>query len=115
MLTVGWNNPASLHDVGSWSDIIQIEAGKHRTVGLKSGGTVEAVGSNSNGQINVTTWTDIIEVSAGWNNYGQLNVSTWTDIVQVEAGEWHTVGLKKYGTLVAVGDNHYGGQCNIED
>jgi len=60
-------------------------------VGLKSDGTVVAV---------------------GWNGYGQCNVGNWTDIIQVSAGMWHTVGLRADGTVVAVGDNGTG-QCNV--
>ena len=40
----------------------------------------------------------------------QCDVGGWTDIIQVAAGEWHTVGLKSDGTVVAVGSNIYG-QC----
>ena len=53
-------------------------------MGLKSDGTVVAV---------------------GYNCYGQLDVGSWSNIVQVAAGEIHTVGLKSDGTVVAVGDN----------
>jgi hypothetical protein len=62
-------------------------------VGLKSDGTVVAVGNNY---------------------YGQCDVSSWTDIVQVAASYLHTVGLKSDGTVVAVGHNFYG-QCNLFD
>ena len=55
------------------------------TVGVKSDGTVVAVGRN---------------------NYGQCNVGSWTDIVQVAAGDGHTVGLKSDGTVVAVGNKY---------
>ena len=34
-------------------------------------------------------------------------------IVSISAGTSHTVGLKKDGTVVAVGDN-YNGQCNVD-
>ena len=34
---------------------------------------------------------------------GQLDVGSWTNIVQVAAGGYHTVGLKSDGTVVAVG------------
>ena len=61
------------------------------TVGLKSDGTVVAVGDNY---------------------YGQFNVGSWTNIVQVAAGDSHTVGLKSDGTVVAVGDN-YCGQLDV--
>jgi len=70
-----------------------VAAAGYHTVGLKSDGTVVAVGDN---------------------NYGQLNVSTWTDIEQVAAGYRHTVGLKSDGTVVAVGLNNHG-QCDVSD
>ena len=54
----------------------------YHTVGLKSDGTVVAVGDNASGQCNVTGWMDS---------------------VQVAAGRYHTVGLKSDGTVVAAG------------
>jgi len=98
----------------------RVAAGYAHTVGLKSDGTVVAVGRNAYGQLNVNSWTDIIQVAAGaehtvglksdgtvvgigWNNYGQLNVGNWTNITQIATGGWHTVGLKSDGTVVAVG------------
>ncbi len=68
-----------------------VAAGWYHTVGLKSDGTVVAVGRN---------------------DYGQCNVGGWTDITQVAAGSIHTVGLKGDGTVVSVGCNG-GGQCNV--
>lgn len=61
------------------------------TIGLKSDGTVLAVGRNGDGQCNVSGWTDIVSVCAGGN---------------------HSVGLKSDGTVLAVGHNGYG-QCNV--
>jgi alpha-tubulin suppressor-like RCC1 family protein len=69
----------------------QVAAGYAHTVGLKSDGTVVAVGDNF---------------------YGQLNVGSWKDIEQMAAGRHHTVGLKSDGTVVAVGDNGFG-QLNV--
>ena len=68
-----------------------IAAGRRHTVGLKSDGTVTAVGDNK---------------------YGQCNVSDWNDIVAIAAGCAHTVGLKSDGTVVAVGNNEFG-QCDV--
>lgn len=65
--------------------------GNAHTIGLKSDGTVVAV---------------------GWNEYGQCNVSGWRDIVAEAAGCAHSLGLKSDGTVVAVGDNKYG-QCDV--
>lgn len=58
---------------------------------MKSDGTVIAVGDNENGQCNVSDWTDIVSVSAGY---------------------YHTIGLKSDGTVVAVGDNEFV-QCDL--
>ncbi len=106
-----------------------ISAGNLHTVGLKSDGTVVAVGKNDDGQCDVSKWKDIIAVSAGnfhtvglkadgtvvavgYNDNGQCDVSNWEDIVAVSAGGLHTVGLKADGTVVAVGGNGIG-QCDV--
>ncbi len=113
---------------------MSIDIGYDHIVGLKSDGTVVAVGDNECGQCNVSDWTDIVAISAGnsytvglksdgtvvavGDNYeGQCDVSDWTDIVAISAGENYepyTVGLKADGTVVAVGNNNYG-QCNVSD
>ena len=120
-------------DVGSWSDIVQVDAGGmdglSYSIGLKADGTVVAVGYEGSGQLNVGSWTDIVQVAAaehcyecqtvglkddgsvvavGNNSDGQLEVGSWTDIVQVAANNNHTIGVKDDGTVVAVGDNNYG-------
>ena len=112
-----------------WNDIAvrdTVSTGSWNTVGLKSDGTVVAVG---NGQYDVSGWTDIIAVSTGDehtvglksdgtvvavgdNEYSRCDVGDWTDIVAVSTGDEHTVGLKSDGTVVAVGNNDYG-QCNV--
>ena len=108
-----------------WEDIAvrgTISAEYYHTVGLKSDGTVVAVGRNYSGQCDVSKWTDIVAISAGEhhtvglksngkvvavgsNGYGRCDVSKWTDIVAISAGDWHTVGLKSDGTVV----ESYGG------
>ena len=74
-------------------DIVQVAAGSLHTVGIKSDGTVVAV---------------------GYNSYGQCNVGGWTDIAEVAAGLGHTVGLKTDGIVVAVGLNECE-QCEVGD
>ena len=108
---------------------VMIAAGTDHIVGVRSDGTVVAVGSNNSGQCDVSGWTDIMAiaagdsytvglkvdgtvVAAGSNNSGQCDVSGWRDIVSVAAGGSHTLGLKADGTVVAVGSNNYG-QCDI--
>lgn len=99
-----------------WDEIAvreTISAGYSHTVGLKSDGTVVAVGSNYDGRCAVSGWTDIVAVSAG-DDYtvclksngmvvavgGNVNGQFWTDIVAISAGRYHTVGLKSDGTVV---------------
>jgi len=69
-----------------------IAVGYGHTLGLKSDGTMVAI---------------------GFNDDGQRNVQEWSDIVAFSGGAYHTVGLKKDGTVVAAGDNIYG-QCDID-
>ncbi len=106
-----------------------ISASVSSTVGLKSNGTVVAVGYNGNGKCSVDGWKDIIAISAGAghtvglkadgtvvavgeNSAGQCDVDGWTDVVAISSAAYHTVGLKADGTVVAVGSNAYG-QCNV--
>ena len=114
-----------------------VSAGSDRTVGLKSDGTVVAVGWNKYGQCDVADWRDIVAVSAGYrhtvglksdgtvlavgdNDDGQCDVADWRDIVAVSAGLAHTVGLKSDGTVVATKFIEgkyitYDGQCEVAD
>ena len=100
-----------------------MDVGNSHIVGLRSDGTVVATGSDNNeGQCDVSSWKDIVSVSAGnqhtvgvkkdgtvvaagHNDYGQCEVSGWTDIVAVVAGPYYTVGVKTDGTVVAVGSD----------
>ncbi len=107
-----------------------ISVGCEHTVGLKSDGTVVAVGSNVYGFCDVENWTDIMSISAGdyhtvglksdgtvvavgSSSFGRCNIEEWTDIVSISAGSYHTVGLKSDGTVVVADSNLYG-QCNVE-
>ena len=109
--------------------VFLIAANYGHTVGLKSDGTVVAIGYNFDGQCNVGGWTDVAQVAAGrdhtvglgadgtaiavgYNPDGRCNVGGWTDVVHVAAGDYHTAGVKSDGTVVAVGSNDYG-QCNV--
>ena len=106
-----------------------VTAGRGHTAGLKSDGTVIAVGLDSEGQCDVGGWTDIVQIAAGFdhtvgiesdgtvvavglNDHGQCNIGDWAGIVQVSANRGHTVGLKSNGTVIAVGDNTLG-QCDV--
>ena len=45
------------------------------------------------------------------DNYNQQKANSWTDIVAISADD-HILGLKKDGTVVAVGSN-WDGKCNV--
>ena len=106
-----------------------ISSDSSRTVGLKSDGTVVAVGANYDGEIDVSGWKDIVAISTvydhtvglksdgtvvavGANYDGEIDVSGWKDIVAISAGYDYTVGLKSDGTVVAVGYNN-NGECDV--
>ena len=113
----------------SLTNIPQVAAGWYHTVGLKTDGTVVAVGYNYYGQCNIGNWRNITQVAAngahtvglcsngtvvavGNNEKGQCNVGGWRNITQVATGCYHTMGRKSDGTVVAVGDDG-SGQCNV--
>ncbi len=108
-----------------------IYAGSWHTLGLKTDGTVIAMGNDDRGQCNVSEWNDIVAVSAGIghsvglkkdgtviavgnNNDKQCAVSDWNNIVAISAKNFFTIGLKKDGTVVATGGDSYG-QCNVSE
>lgn len=72
-----WNNIIAIATGGGYND-------PGHTVGLKSDGTVVAVGND---------------------DYGQCSgVENWENIVAIAAGDHHTVGLRKDGRVVIAGD-----------
>ena len=101
-----------------------IAAGKSHTVGLKSDGTVVAIGDNYDGQCEINEWTDIIAIAAGEshtvglksdgtvvavgnNHFNQCEVSDWTNIVGISAGDYVTMGLKSDGTVIVSDYPHW--------
>jgi len=112
-----------------WTDITQVAAGHRHTVGLKSDGTVVAVGATNEWQCDVGDWSEIDQIAAGGYHTvglrsdgtvvaagttydGKCDVGDWSEIDQIAAGGWHTVGLESDGTVVAVGVNG-AGQCDV--
>lgn len=68
--------------VSDWTDIVAIATSGLRTVGLKSDGTVVAVGNDCQ---------------------GVCNVSEWRDVTEIAADDDATYGLTKDGTLLVAG------------
>lgn len=74
-------------DVEDWKNIVAIEKGAMRTVGLCADGSV---------------------VARGCNNCGQGNVSDWHDVVAIKAHGNLTVGICADGTVVCCGEGPAG-------
>lgn len=113
-----------------------IACGYAYMVGLKSDGTVVAVGDNHNGQCNVEEWTDIIAIGCvnshqnfrtiGLTSGGTVimsgkehptqsyNFDQWSNIIAISCGTSHIAGLKSDGTVVATGGD-YSGTCDVAD
>lgn len=131
-------------NVDDWENIVAVSAGDAYVVGLKEDGTLVFDGHNGDGQLDIGHWTNIVSIATGWRHtvgldtdgtvhiagHGQnsqeqqiaARKSDWTDIIAVAAGggyspsdgNGHTVGLRKDGRVVAVGDNQFG-QCNVDE
>ena len=133
VLITGYRSASQLRQIAEhredWSNIIAVAAGgghnnpsygNGHTVGLKSDGTVVAVGDNSFGQCNVGGWTDIVAIAAGDSHTvglrsdgtvlitGEYETNLqlgdeWTNIVAIAAGTEFTLGLRYDGTVLATG------------
>ena len=94
-------------DVSGWSDIVSISVGTRHTLGLKSDGTVVCTTFITPDKV----LPDFLKTDP---NKGQLEITAWENIIAVAAGYSHSVGLRKDGTVVAIGDNSCG-QCDVND
>jgi hypothetical protein len=74
------------------TDIVQVAAGAQHCAGLRSNGTVVAVGDGDD----------------SWN--AGLRVNGWNDIVSISAASFITYGIKSDGTIVSTGDSAIQGQ-----
>ena len=132
-----YSNMAS--EVEKWENIVKLECSggvestidgitttmvmAYHTVGLKYDGTVVAAGESIYGECDVSSWSNIVDIAAGYrhtvglkqdgtvvavgsNENGQCDVADWTDIVSVTAGKYCTVGLRSDGTVVITGTHH---------
>ena len=101
-----------------------VSTGYEHTVALQNDGTVIACGNNSNGECDVSDWTDIVAVSAGTNytmglkadgtvvatgksGIRQINVDGWKDIVAIDAGQVIAYGLRSDGTVLTTGNDDF--------
>ena len=113
----------NLQEADQWNDIVAIKGGveNHTTfVGLKSDGTVVAVGRDYKGQCQVGNWRNISTIEtnaavtvgirsdgcvefAGDTRCGMDRVREWNNIKALAVGVGHILGLKENGRAVAVG------------
>lgn len=111
------------YEVDDWTDIVQVAAGAYHCVGLKSDGTVVAVGTNQYGQCDIDKWSDIVYVDAGWNctvgiksdktlviatentTLLKYDFSSWTDLVAVAAHRDGVFALRADGTVLTTRDD----------
>ena len=107
-----------------------LSVGDYCTMGLKSDGTVVAVGTYYEYGSDAPYWNDIIAVSAGYygiaglksdgtvltagNSSYKHEIGKWENISDICFGDWHAVGIRADGTVIAAGDNTRG-QCNVSD
>lgn len=98
-----------------------ISAGIVHTVGLREDGTVIATGNNVDGACNVSSWKNVVSVSAAFHTvgltrnatvvstgkmlYNSCDTSKWKGIISVDTGKCQTIGLKSNGQLIAIGDS----------
>ena len=121
--------------INNWKDIVQIGAGTFYAVGLKSDGTVLSVGERLF-KTDTSDWKNVKQIvtgffgfmgithdgqilHAGYNDQEYQNLTGWNleYLVQIEIGRYHTVGLKKDGTVIAKKPKDKSldfGQCDVE-
>lgn len=87
----GFDNIEEILEAQSWTNIVQVSAGRLHAIGLKSDGTV------------VTCGRPLFEEEG---DKGKFNVADWKDIVYVSADNQTTVGLKSDGTVIVTGYNN---------
>lgn len=111
----GQDQATDATEVENWTDIRQIACGEAYTVGLKTDGTVVALGAAK--KFDFSEWSGIAAISGGRHHVvglksdgtvvavgrdgeGCLDVDDWTGIVAISAGDEITAGLRSDGTLI---------------
>lgn len=94
-------------NVGDWENIVAIDAGWSFSVGLTGEGELHFAGLDKGQEEEykkeINEWKDVVNIAASGGHYGEN-----------PRGDGFTVGLRKDGTVVAVGNNEYG-QCDVDD
>ena len=114
----------------NWQHIHLVSCGLRHTVGVRSDGTVVAVGVTGDGRCDVMNWSNIVDVCcgdtytlglksdgtvvfAGKSDNLKDMVRDWNNVVSVCCSEHHVACLHSDGTVTATGSNIQG-QCDVE-
>jgi alpha-tubulin suppressor-like RCC1 family protein len=83
--------------IGTATDWVAISAGQFHTLAIKADGSLWAWGDNTYGQLGIGT-TDLVHPLP-------VQVGAETNWDKISAGDYHTVAMKKDGTIWAWGDS----------
>lgn len=92
--------------IEEWTDIVSICVMGEITMGLKEDGSVVIARGNYE-------YGSAAVAAANRKTDFRIDVSSWSDIVDVAAGQQYVVGLRADGTLTAQGNDGYG-ETNID-
>jgi alpha-tubulin suppressor-like RCC1 family protein len=98
-----------LDNVGYLTDVVDVAAGQHHTLALKSDGTVYAWGGNGYGQLGIHSNDDH---TVPYQVHGPNDMGYLFGIIKVAAGDYFSLALRDDGTVWAWGRG-YDGQLGI--
>lgn len=110
-----------------WTNITSIACSGDHLVGLRSDGTVCAVGYNNKGQCNISEWTDVIAIEAVQNSTAAVRkdgtvllagditeceseVSKWSNVARLYLRSNGLIGLRADGQVLAAGKTGFDNQ-----
>lgn len=112
-----------------WTGVQQVSCGDWHVVSRLQDGTARAAGNNARGQTDVSTWSELRSVAAGYLHSLGLTQGgavlaagdptywrgseQWTDVTAIAAGSTHSVGLTRDRRVVAAGKSEHG-QCDVD-
>lgn len=116
-------------NVSDWNNIIDIATGPDYIVGLKSDGSIVAVGAGTKIS-EVRNWQDINALACSSNFIAGLkkdgtviiageisnkaNITSWQNIVKISAGDRHLLAIDSNSKVFSEGNNDFN-QCNINN